>query len=225
MPTTSTSKTRTRASAVKTRFGRASSSHSRQRDRCGNGRLPVEFPFMNVETGTQLVLQPIMPLDLPVKVRSWELTVYPVHLKPYWGKPAVRNFRGGRGNPKLNRARRAPLPYSALILLLGAQRTSSREAFMARNFREKLNRKLDLLCAPSSSCVPVSASWPRPRRCAARRGWAAAPASTSSLAFPGGARAGCQTFDRHPRTTSAADQNPCLMIEEPHTIGASEYGW
>ena len=29
------------------------------------------------ETGTQLVLQPIMPLDLPVKVRSWELTVYP----------------------------------------------------------------------------------------------------------------------------------------------------
>jgi hypothetical protein len=32
---------------------------------------------MNVETGTQLVLQPIMPLDLPVKVRSWELTVYP----------------------------------------------------------------------------------------------------------------------------------------------------
>src|SRR5208337_1333245 len=36
-----------------------------------------------------------------------------VHLKPYWGKPAVRNFRGGRGNPKLNRARRAPLPYSA----------------------------------------------------------------------------------------------------------------
>jgi len=71
---------------------------------------------MNVETGTQLVLQPIMPLDLPVKVRSWELTVYPVHLKPYWGKPAVRNFRGGRGNPKLNRARRAPLPYSALIL-------------------------------------------------------------------------------------------------------------
>ena len=24
-----------------------------------------------------LVLQPIMPLDLPVKVRSWELTVYP----------------------------------------------------------------------------------------------------------------------------------------------------
>src|SRR5208337_235242 len=36
-----------------------------------------------------------------------------VHLKPYWGKPAVRNFRGGRGNPKLG-ARRAPLPYSAL---------------------------------------------------------------------------------------------------------------
>src|SRR5208283_210933 len=37
-------------------------------------------------------------------------------LKPYWGKPAVWNFKGGRGNPKLDRARRAPLPYSALIL-------------------------------------------------------------------------------------------------------------
>ena len=24
-----------------------------------------------------MVLQPIMPLDLPVKVRPWELTVYP----------------------------------------------------------------------------------------------------------------------------------------------------
>ena len=30
-----------------------------------------------LEKGTQLLLQPIMPLDLPVKVRSWELTVYP----------------------------------------------------------------------------------------------------------------------------------------------------
>jgi len=27
--------------------------------------------------GSDPVLQPIMPLDLPVKVRSWELTVYP----------------------------------------------------------------------------------------------------------------------------------------------------
>jgi hypothetical protein len=38
-----------------------------------------------------------------------------VHLKPYWGKPTVRNFRGGRGNPKLDRARRAPLPYSTTV--------------------------------------------------------------------------------------------------------------
>ena len=30
------------------------------------------------------------------------------------GKPTVRNFRGGRGNPKLDRARRALLPYSAV---------------------------------------------------------------------------------------------------------------
>jgi hypothetical protein len=36
-----------------------------------------------------------------------------VHLRPNWGKPAVLNFRDGRGNPKLDRARRAPLPYSA----------------------------------------------------------------------------------------------------------------
>ena len=27
--------------------------------------------------GSGPVLQPIMPLDLPVKIRSWELTVYP----------------------------------------------------------------------------------------------------------------------------------------------------
>ena len=32
------------------------------------------------------VLQPIMPLDLPVKVRSWELTVYPrSHIRRWFG--------------------------------------------------------------------------------------------------------------------------------------------
>jgi hypothetical protein len=30
-------------------------------------------------------------------------------LKPYWGKPAVRNFRGGNGN--VGSTRSAPLPY------------------------------------------------------------------------------------------------------------------
>ena len=39
-------------------------------------------PFSDLGTeirnkGSGVVLQPIMPLDLPVKVRSWELTVYP----------------------------------------------------------------------------------------------------------------------------------------------------
>ena len=34
--------------------------------------ISQEPPF-----GSDRVLQPIMPLDLPVKVRSWELTVYP----------------------------------------------------------------------------------------------------------------------------------------------------
>jgi hypothetical protein len=37
----------------------------RRRDRLGEFR------------GNSGVLQPIMPLDLPVKVRPWELTVYP----------------------------------------------------------------------------------------------------------------------------------------------------
>ena len=33
-----------------------------------------------------LGLQPIMPLDLPVKVRSWELTVYPrSHIRRWFG--------------------------------------------------------------------------------------------------------------------------------------------
>ena len=33
--------------------------------------------FILDERGKSGVLQPIMPLDLPVKVRPWELTVYP----------------------------------------------------------------------------------------------------------------------------------------------------
>jgi hypothetical protein len=47
-------------------------------------------------------------------------------LKPYWGKPTVRNFRGGRGNPKLDRARRAPLPYSAEHLFARRTTTTAR---------------------------------------------------------------------------------------------------
>jgi len=39
---------------------------------------------------------------------------------------------------------------TSTLLLIGAQRTSSREAFMVRNFREKLNSELDLLCEPIS---------------------------------------------------------------------------
>ena len=36
--------------------------------------------------GSDPVLQPIMPLDLPVKVRSWELTVYPrSHIRRWFG--------------------------------------------------------------------------------------------------------------------------------------------
>src|SRR5271157_1942690 len=36
--------------------------------------------------GATPVLQPIMPLDLPVKVRSWELTVYPhSHIRRWLG--------------------------------------------------------------------------------------------------------------------------------------------
>jgi hypothetical protein len=36
--------------------------------------------------GTFPGLQPIMPLDLPVKVRSWELTVYPrSHIRRWFG--------------------------------------------------------------------------------------------------------------------------------------------
>ena len=34
-------------------------------------------------------------------------------LKPYWGKPAVRNFRGGDGNAGIIEARTAPSPYPA----------------------------------------------------------------------------------------------------------------
>ncbi len=44
-----------------------------------------------------VVLQPIMPLDLPVKVRSWELTVYPrSHIRRRFGvtRLAKKPIRG-----------------------------------------------------------------------------------------------------------------------------------
>ena len=36
-------------------------------------------------------------------------------LKPYWGNPAVRNFRGSGGNLGIIEAQRAPLLYSTDI--------------------------------------------------------------------------------------------------------------
>ena len=42
---------------------------------CGWWKYGVGTPVGGM--GSDRVLQPIMPLDLPVKVRSWELTVYP----------------------------------------------------------------------------------------------------------------------------------------------------
>src|SRR5208337_1490073 len=65
-----------------------------------------------------------------------------VHLKPYWGKPTVRNFRGGRGNPKLDRARRAPLPYSAEHLF--AWRTTTTARLM--DDAEAMGNDLDFRC-------------------------------------------------------------------------------
>ena len=35
-------------------------------------------------------------------------------LKPYWGNPAVRNFRGSGGNLGIIEAQRAPLLYSTI---------------------------------------------------------------------------------------------------------------
>src|SRR5271166_1471536 len=49
----------------------------------GFGFLTSDF---GVGTSQDLGLQPIMPLDLPVKVRSWELTVYPrSHIRRWFG--------------------------------------------------------------------------------------------------------------------------------------------
>ena len=39
-------------------------------------------------------------------------------LKPYWGKPAVRNFREGEGNNGIIEARSAPSPYSTDIRII-----------------------------------------------------------------------------------------------------------
>ena len=74
-----------------------------------------------------------------------------VHLKPYWGKPAVRNFRGGRGNPKLVQARRAPLPYSVVSpthpdkiqLEKALLRWAELSHFLDDQFTSEANPKLD----------------------------------------------------------------------------------
>ena len=42
--------------------------------RCRVTEIPTYWRSCPGKSG---VLQPIMPLDLPVKVRPWELTVYP----------------------------------------------------------------------------------------------------------------------------------------------------
>src|SRR5271157_317864 len=63
---------------------------------CGpdGGKTPRKGVEMAIFSGTCYVanngatpvLQPIMPLDLPVKVRSWELTVYPrSHIRRWFG--------------------------------------------------------------------------------------------------------------------------------------------
>jgi hypothetical protein len=41
-------------------------------------------------------------------------------LKPYWGKPAVRNFRGDGGNAGIIEARLAPPSYSTRRFLFFA---------------------------------------------------------------------------------------------------------
>ena len=65
---------------VPSRFGPGKGTHrSASRAKvCGWG-WPYSFPPKAIGrlSGSDRVPQPIMPLDLPVKVRSWELTVYP----------------------------------------------------------------------------------------------------------------------------------------------------
>ena len=49
----------------------------RSRGRKGDDRRSLPVVADQRRSGSDRVLQPIMPLDLPVKVRSWKLTVYP----------------------------------------------------------------------------------------------------------------------------------------------------
>ena len=52
----------------------------------GLGGRPAVGKKLEGGPGSSPVLQPIMPLDLPVKVRSWELTVYPrSHIRRWLG--------------------------------------------------------------------------------------------------------------------------------------------
>src|SRR5271157_3870283 len=71
------------------------------------------------QTGTVsdfvLGLQPIMPLDLPVKVRSWELTVYPrSHIRRWFGVTRPAQLK----HLRLYRLSRHPL-YSSIATSVG----------------------------------------------------------------------------------------------------------
>jgi hypothetical protein len=61
-------------------------------------------------------------------------------LKPYWGKPAVRNFRGGGGNVGIIRSpvRATALPDSPITILPPAQQGFSGEGRDGRNIHFSL---------------------------------------------------------------------------------------
>jgi len=66
-------------------------------------------------------------------------------LKPYWGKPAVRNFREGDGNNGIIEARSAPSPYSTGI----PQGTKSADAKKEKSWI--LILPLPVPCSPPGS--------------------------------------------------------------------------
>jgi hypothetical protein len=55
-------------------------------------------------------------------------------LKPYWGKPAVRDFRGDDGNAGIIEARSAPSSYSTAL----TYETVDHRGIVHRGFGERL---------------------------------------------------------------------------------------
>ena len=77
-------------------------------------------------------------------------------LKPYWGKPAVRNFREGDGNNGIIEARLAPSPYSTENREISSTPWSQDQGRSAK----AINRTADMNVLEKSDCAVLPVNQP-----------------------------------------------------------------